>query len=49
MRAATPDDLVVLSFSGHGYTDARGALYLLHYDVGAGKERVEDILDRCII
>ena len=45
---ATPDDLVVLSFSGHGYIDARGSLYLLPYDVGVDKHRVEDILPRCI-
>jgi len=48
LRAATPDDLVLLTFSGHGYTDARGALYLLPYDVGERRERVEDILDKCI-
>jgi len=47
LRAATPDDLVLLTFSGHGYT-ARGALYLLPYDVGERRERVEDILDKCI-
>jgi hypothetical protein len=39
---------VVLSFSGHGYTDSRGALYLLPYDIGAGKHRIEDILGECI-
>jgi WD40 repeat protein len=43
-----PDDLVVLSFSGHGYTDARGALYLLPYDIGVGRTRVEDVLENCI-
>ncbi len=48
LRAATPDNLVVLSFSGHGYTDKRGALYLLPYDVGRGRRRVEDVLDRCV-
>ena len=39
---------MLLTFSGHGYTDARGALYLLPYNVGAGKRRVEEILERCI-
>ena len=48
LRAATPDDLVILAFSGHGYTDPRGALYLLPYDVGAGRTRVEDALESCI-
>ena len=45
---ATPDDLVVLSFSGHGYTDAHGVLYLLPYDVGEGRSEVAEILSRCI-
>ena len=45
---ATPDDLVVLSFSGHGYTDARGVLYLLPYDVGEGRSEVAEVLPHCI-
>jgi WD40 repeat protein len=48
LRAATPDDLVFLSFSGHGYTDARGVLYLLPYDVGDGRSEVAQVLPRCI-
>src|SRR4051812_27672399 len=48
LRQATPDDLVMLSFSGHGYTDVSGTLYLLPYDVGEGQHRVEDVLPRCI-
>lgn len=30
---ATPDDLIVLSFSGHGYTDAQGRFALVPSDV----------------
>jgi hypothetical protein len=29
LRAATPDDVVVLTFSGHGHTEADGRFYLL--------------------
>ena len=32
LQPATPDDLVILSFSGHGYADATGAFYLLPSD-----------------
>ncbi len=35
LAAAGPDDLVVLTFSGHGYGE-RGAFYLLAQDTGAG-------------
>ncbi len=33
LKAATPDDIVVISFSGHGYTDARGRFSLVPSDV----------------
>jgi hypothetical protein len=29
LRKATPDDLVILGFSGHGYADKQGRFYLL--------------------
>ena len=34
-RDAWPDDLVLVSFSGHGYTDAQNELYLFPSEVGA--------------
>jgi len=34
LTRATPDDLVILSFSGHGHTAADGAFYLLPSDSG---------------
>ncbi|MGF9764650.1 caspase family protein [Microvirga sp. 0TCS3.31] len=34
---ATPDDLVVLAFSGHGYTDKQSRFYLLPSDSGTEK------------
>ena len=35
LRKATPDDLVIVSFSGHGYVDAGGAFYLVPADARA--------------
>jgi uncharacterized caspase-like protein len=32
LARATPDDAVIIAFSGHGYADARGAFYLLPSD-----------------
>lgn len=34
LRAATPDDLVVITFSGHGHTEPDGSFYLLPSDSG---------------
>jgi WD40 repeat protein/uncharacterized caspase-like protein len=34
LRQATPDDLVILGFSGHGYADKQGRFYLLPSDSG---------------
>jgi len=34
LSKATPDDLVILSFSGHGHTEQGGAFYLLPSDSG---------------
>jgi WD40 repeat protein len=39
LAPARPDDLVILSFSGHGHTDRDGAFYLLPADAGADLER----------
>jgi len=38
VQAATPDDLVLLSFSGHGI-DRDGEFYLLPGDTGAGQDK----------
>lgn len=35
LRQARPDDVVVISFSGHGYTDAAGRFFLVPSDVRA--------------
>lgn len=42
LQRATPDDLLIISYSGHGLTDARHQFHLFPYDVGAGTERVVD-------
>jgi uncharacterized caspase-like protein len=34
LRKATPDDLVILGFSGHGYADKQGRFYLLPSNSG---------------
>ena len=45
LRLATPDDLVLITFSGHGYADESGNFYLLTQDTGKGKgKRVDDDL-----
>ncbi len=39
LAEATPDDMVVVSFSGHGYTDARGRFFLVPSDVRSDGDR----------
>ena len=39
LRAATPDDLVLISFSGHGYTHQDGTFYFFPHDIGANRSR----------
>lgn len=49
---ATPDDLVLMSFSGHGYTDQTNEFYLLPTDIGQGHRRDEEpspeLLAHCV-
>jgi hypothetical protein len=40
LRPATPDDLVLILFSSHGYADRAGNFYLIPYDTGVGTEKV---------
>jgi WD40 repeat protein/uncharacterized caspase-like protein len=47
LRQATPEDLIIISFSSHGYADERGTFYLLASDTGAGGE-MRDTLARAI-
>jgi uncharacterized caspase-like protein len=47
LRAATPEDLVIITFSSHGYADERGEFYLLPFDTGAAGG-MRDALSRSI-
>jgi WD40 repeat protein len=40
LRPATPDDLVLILVSSHGYADRVGNFYLIPYDTGGGTEKV---------
>ncbi|WP_392713006.1 caspase family protein [Rhizobium ruizarguesonis] len=48
LRAATPDDLVILAFSGHGYTASGGRFYLLPSDSGTSEAFTDDVLAKFI-
>ena len=50
LRRAEPEDLLIISFAGHGVADEQGIFYFVPYDSGA-KEVTEldaEILRRCI-
>jgi WD40 repeat protein len=47
LRAATPDDAVILYVASHGYADPEGTFYLLPSDTGANWGITEDVLTRC--
>jgi hypothetical protein len=52
IQAASPDDLVIIFASSHGYTDSKGAYYLFPADIGPprglGRAVTPELLDRCI-
>jgi len=50
LQPATPDDLILITFAGHGYADGDGNFYLLTQDTGQGqgKEVTPDLLKRSI-
>ena len=48
-RSATPDDVFVLSYSGHGYTDENGDFYLFPSDLQGDCGRVDEQLKRSAI
>jgi hypothetical protein len=50
LRKATPDDLVVILYSSHGYADAAGNFYVFPYDIGtdAGKVVKPSLLTHAI-
>ncbi|MCU1267896.1 MAG: hypothetical protein JWM21_4214 [Acidobacteria bacterium] len=48
LRKAEPDDLILISFSSHGYTDRNGNFFILPYDIGSSSGITPDLLARCI-
>ena len=48
LRKAEPDDLVLISFSSHGYTDRNGNFYILPYDIGVSSKISTDLQMRAI-
>ena len=50
LRAVNPEDLVVLTFSGHGYANPDGNFHLFPWDIGTGNDRslTPELLDRTI-
>jgi len=48
LERATPDDLVILTFSGHGDTETGGMFYLLPSDSGTDKAITPSLLKRFI-
>lgn len=48
IKQAEPDDLILISFSSHGYTNRSGDFFILPYDVGPSPEISADLLRRSI-
>jgi WD40 repeat protein len=48
LRAATPDDLVVIYVASHGYADPRGTFYVIPSDIGEPAGVSEQLLNRCV-
>jgi WD40 repeat protein len=49
LRAATPDDAVILYVASHGYADPQGTFYLMPYDTGPNWGVTEGTLTRCLL
>jgi WD40 repeat protein len=48
LRAARPDDMVLLTFSSHGYADANGVFYVVPSNTGMDKLLSAEFLSHCI-
>jgi uncharacterized caspase-like protein len=50
IKQARPEDLILISFSSHGFADDNGNFYFVPYDTGQVKEEriTEQFLKRCI-
>ena len=47
LRAAGPDDAVIVYIASHGYVAPDGTFYLMPYDTGSNWGVTEDLLTRC--
>ena len=48
LRAAGPDDAVVIYIASHGYADPQGTFYLMPYDTGSNWGITEDAITECL-
>jgi uncharacterized caspase-like protein len=50
IKQARPEDLVMISFSSHGFADDSGSFYFVPYDTGQVKEQsiTDSLIKRCI-
>jgi hypothetical protein len=48
LKLARPDDMVILTFSSHGYADANGVFYIVPSDTGTDKLLSAEFLRHCI-
>jgi hypothetical protein len=50
LEKVTPDDLVLIAFSSHGYTDKQGNFYIIPYNTGpvANGQITPEVLKHCI-
>ena len=48
LRAARPEDLVLISASSHGYTDSDGIFYLVPSDTGTADLKSPEFRRRCV-
>ncbi|QTA82303.1 WD40 repeat-containing protein [Desulfonema limicola] len=42
LKTANPEDLILISFSGHGYADKNGIFHLFPHDIGKGNNQTVD-------
>ncbi|MBM3978828.1 MAG: hypothetical protein FJ304_00820 [Planctomycetes bacterium] len=48
LRAARPEDAVILTFSTHGFNGTGGRFYLFPSDIGKGRDVTDDTLKRAV-
>jgi len=50
IKKAEPEDMILISFSGHGYVDKKGIFYAFPYDIsrGEGREVTPELLNHLV-